>query len=134
MYWSTTFDPRIPSQRRMWHYESGNPLSVAQLVSLGSLDSRTAALLWLLVERHASLIVSAPTHPSPGIGKPTPRNALLGFLPAGTSLVYTAGMYEDFEFKDQVAPETTCVLCNEVSDHLPIYMWGRVARRFLRLP
>jgi hypothetical protein len=43
-------------------------------------------------------------------------------------------MYEDFAFKDQVAPETTCVLANEVSDHLRIYMWGRVARTLLRLP
>src|SRR5262249_38778787 len=51
-----------------------------------------------------------------------------------TGLGYRAGMYEDFEFKDEVAAETTCVLCNEVSDHLPIYMWGRVARAFLRLP
>jgi hypothetical protein len=134
MYWSTTFDPRSAYHRRMWHYESGNPLSVAQLVSLGSLDPRTAALLWLLIERHSSVIVSGPTDPTPGVGKTTTLNALLGFLPAGTSLVYTTGMYEDFEFKDQVTAATTCVLCNEVSDHLPIYMWGRVARTFLRLP
>src|SRR2546429_8645582 len=33
-----------------------------------------------------------------------------------------------------VAPATTYALCNEVSDHLPIYMWGRVARRYLTLP
>src|SRR5689334_6488128 len=128
------FDPRSPYHRRMWHYESSNPLSVAQLVSLGSLDARTAALLWLLVERHQSLIVSGPTDPTPGVGKTTTLNALLGFLPAGTTLVYTTGMYEDFEFTEQVDPQTTCVLANEVSDHLVIYMWGRVARRFLRMP
>lgn len=128
------FDPRSPYHRRMWHYESGNPLSVAQLVSLGSLDARTAALLWLLVERHQSLIVSGPTDPTPGVGKTTTLNALLGFLPNGSTLVYTTGMYEDFDFTDQVTPATTCVLANEVSDHLPIYMWGRVARRLLRLP
>jgi hypothetical protein len=33
-----------------------------------------------------------------------------------------------------VDPATTCVLANEVSDHLRIYMWGRVARTFLALP
>jgi hypothetical protein len=55
-------------------------------------------------------------------------------LPLGSTLVYTTGMYEDFDFKDQVTPETTCVLANEVSDHLSIYMWGRVARTLLRLP
>src|SRR5579885_3623168 len=109
------FDPRIPYHRRMWHYESDRPLSVAQLVSLGSLDARTAALLWLLVERHQSLIVSGPTDPTPGVGKTTTLNALLGFLANGTSLVYTTGMYEDFWFTDQVDPLTTCVLANEVS-------------------
>ncbi|HEX3270252.1 MAG TPA: hypothetical protein VHR15_06355 [Ktedonobacterales bacterium] len=128
------FDPRSPYQRRMWHYDSDHPLSVAQLIASSSLDARTAALLWLLVEKHQSLIVSGPTDPTPGIGKTTTLNALLQFLPGGSTLVYTAGMYEDFSFKDQVTPETTCVLANEVSDHLRIYMWGRVARSLLRMP
>ncbi len=128
------FDPRSPYHRRMWHYESSNPLSVAQLVSLGSLDARTAALLWLLIERHYSVIVSGPTDPTPGVGKTTTLNALLGLLPAGTTMVYTTGMYEDFEWGDQLDPKTTCVLANEVSDHLVIYMWGRTARKLLRLP
>ena len=128
------FDPRSPYHRRMWHYESDRPLSVAQLVALGSLDAHTAALLWLLIERHQSLIVSGPTDPTPGVGKTTTLNALLGFLPLGSTMVYTAGMYEDFDFKEQVDAATTCVLANEVSDHLSIYMWGRVARKLLRLP
>ena len=128
------FDPRIPYHRRMWHYDSDRPLSVAQLIALGSLDAQTAALLWLLIERHQSLIVSGPTDPTPGIGKTTTLNALLGFLPPGTTLVYTTGMYEDFAFRDEVTPATTCVLANEVSDHLRIYMWGGVAREMLRLP
>jgi hypothetical protein len=128
------FDPRIPYHRRMWHYDSDRPLSVAQLIALGSLDARTAALLWLLIERHQSVIVSGPTDPTPGVGKTTTLNALLGFLPPGTTLVYTTGMYEDFDFRDEVDPATTCVLANEVSDHLRIYMWGNVARTLLRLP
>jgi hypothetical protein len=118
----------------MWHYESDRPLSVAQLIALGSLDASAAALLWLLVERHLSLIVSGPTDPTPGIGKTTTLNALLDFLPAGSTLVYTTGMYEDFDFRDAVDPATTCVLANEVSDHLRIYMWGRAARTLLTLP
>lgn len=128
------FDPRIPYHRRMWHYDSDRQLSVAQLIALGSLDARTAALLWLLVERHQSLIVSGPTDPTPGVGKTTTLNALLGFLPPGTTLVYTTGMYEDFGFRDEVEPATTCVLANEVSNHLRIYMWGGVARELLNLP
>ena len=45
-------------------------------------------------------------------------------------------MYEDFGFTQlpDIEPEHTYALCNEVSDHLPIYMWGRVARRYLSLP
>jgi hypothetical protein len=128
------FDPRSPYQRRMWHYESDRPLSVAQLVAAGSLDTRTAALLWLLIQRHHSFIVSGPTDPTPGVGKTTTLNALLGFLPAGSTVVYTMGMFEDFGFVSDVEPATTCVLANEVSDHLRIYMWGRPARTLLRLP
>jgi hypothetical protein len=128
------FDPRSPYHRRRWHYDSDHPLSVAQLIAAGSLDARTAALLWVLIERHQSLIVSGPTDPTPGIGKTTTLNALLEFLPVGTTLVYTMGMYEDFDFVADTNPATTCVLANEVSDHLPIYMWGRVARQLLALP
>jgi hypothetical protein len=118
----------------MWHYESDRPLSVAQLVAAGSLDAWTAALLWLLVQRHQSFIVSGPTDPTPGVGKTTTLNALLGLLPAGSTVVYTMGMFEDFGFVNEVEPATTCVLANEVSDHLRIYMWGKPARTLLRLP
>jgi hypothetical protein len=128
------FDPRSPYQRRMWHYESDRPLSVAQLIAAGSLDTRTAALLWLLVERHRSIIVSGPTDPTPGVGKTTTLNALLGFLPIGSTMVYTMGMFEDFSFVSEVDPATTCVLANEVSNHLRIYMWSQPARKLLRLP
>jgi len=128
------FDPRSPYQRRMWHYESDRPLSVAQLIAAGSLDTRSAALLWLLVERRRSLIISGPTDPTPGVGKTTTLNALLGFLPAGSTMVYTMGMFEDFSFVSEVEAATTCVLANEVSDHLRIYMWSRPARTLLRLP
>src|SRR5690242_5040065 len=128
------FDPRSPYNRRRWHYDSDQPLSVAQLIARGSLDTPTAALLWLLIQRHSSLIVSGPTDPTPGVGKTTTLNALLEFLPVDTTLVYTMGMYEDFEFVNDTIGETTCVLANEVSDHLPIYMWGRTARQLLTLP
>ena len=40
-------------------------------------------------------------------------------------------MYEQFDFTDQVTPAQTCVLANEVSNHLPIYMWDDNARTLL---
>lgn len=130
------FDPRDPYERFWWHYESRRPLSMAQIIALGSVDVHTAALVWLLLEQGASLTVAGPTDPQPGVGKTTTLNALLQFLPEGTALAYMSGMYEDFSFTqlEDIEPEKTYALCNEVSDHLPIYMWGRVARRYLSLP
>lgn len=130
------FDPRDPYERYYWHYESRRPLSIAQIIALGSVDAETAALVWLLLEQGASLTVAGPTDPQPGVGKTTTLNALLQFLPEGTALAYMSGMYETFEFTrlPDIDPATTYALCNEVSDHLPIYMWGRIARRYLMLP
>ena len=130
------FDPRDPYERYYWHYESRRQLSIAQIIALGSVDAETAALIWILLEHGASFTVAGPTDPQPGVGKTTTMNALLQFLPEGTALAYMSGMYETFAFTrlTDIDPANTYVLCNEVSDHLPIYMWGRVARRFLTLP
>src|SRR5579859_5508980 len=130
------FDPRDPYERYYWHYDSRRPLSMAQIIAQGSVDVETVALAWLLLEHGVSLTVSGPTDPQPGVGKTTTLNALLQFLPEGTALAYMSGMYEDFGFTSlpDIDPATTYALCNEVSDHLPIYMWGRVARRYLALP
>src|SRR5690349_6421762 len=129
------FDPRDPYERYWWHYDSRRPLSMAQIIAMRSVDARTIALIWLLLEHGASLTVAGPTDPQPGVGKTTTLNALLQFVPENTALAYMSGMYEDFAFTQlpDIEPEHTYALCNEVSDHLPIYMWGRVARRYLNL-
>ncbi|GAC1362334.1 MAG: hypothetical protein NVS2B12_11410 [Ktedonobacteraceae bacterium] len=130
------FDPRDPYERYYWHYESRRPLSLAQIIALDSVDAETVALVWLLLEHGASLTVAGPTDPQPGVGKTTTLNALLQFLREGTVLAYMSGMYENFSFTriPDIDPTVTYALCNEVSDHLPIYMWGRIARRYLQLP
>lgn len=128
------FDANNPYHRYRFHYESDHQLSVPELIARNSVDAATAALVWHLVEHRASYIISGPTDPTPGVGKTTTLNALLPFYPAGTGLVYTLGGYEDFAFIKEVPPAETTVLANEVSDHLSIYMWGRNARKFLRLP
>jgi hypothetical protein len=130
------FDPRDPYERYWWHYDSRRPLSTAQIIALDSVDAKTVAMVWLLLEHGASLTVAGPTDPQPGIGKTTTLNALLQFLPEGSALAYMSGMYEDFAFTQlaDIDPASTYALCNEVSDHLPIYMWGRTARRYLALP
>lgn len=130
------FDPRDPMERFYWHYDSRRQLSMAQIIAMDSVDVETVALIWLLLEHGVSLTVAGPTDPQPGIGKTTTLNALLQFLPEGTALAYMSGMYENFAFTriPSIDPVTTYALCNEVSDHLPIYMWGRIARRYLTLP
>jgi hypothetical protein len=130
------FDPRDPYERCYWHYDSRKPLSIAQLIGLGSVDAKTAALIWLMLEHGMSFIVAGPTDPKPGVGKTTVLNALFQLLPANATLAYTSGMYEDFAFTQlpDLNPATTYVLANEISDHQPFYMWGRVARRYLLLP
>ncbi len=128
------FDASNPYHRYRLHYESNHQLSVPELIARGSVDAHTAAIVWYLLEHRASYIIAGPTDPTPGVGKTTTLNALLPFYPAGTGLVYTLGMYEDFEFTKETPPRETTVLANEVSDHLVIYMWGKPARRFLRLP
>ncbi len=130
------FDPRDPYERYWWHYESRRPLSISQIIALQSVDAETAGLVWLLLEHGASLTIAGPTDPQPGVGKTTTLNAMLQFLPEGTALAYMSGMYEDFGFTrlPDIDPTTTYALCNEVSDHLPIYMWGKIARQYLKLP
>lgn len=133
---NTMFDPRDPYERYYWHYESRRQLSMAQIIALESVDAQTVGLIWLLLEHGASLMVAGPTDPQPGVGKTTTLNALLQFLPEGTAIAYMSGMYENFSFTHipDIDPATTYALCNEVSNHLPIYMWGRIARRYLSLP
>src|ERR1700730_15259081 len=130
------FDARDPYERYYWHYDSRRPLATAQIIAQGSVDVEAVALAGLLLEHGVSLTVAGPTDPQPGVGKTTTLNALLQFLPEGTALAYMSGMYEDFSFTkfDNIEPAKTYALCNEVSDHLPIYMWGRVARTYLTLP
>jgi len=130
------FAPRDPYEGSYWHYDSSRPLSMGQIIAQGSIDVETVALMWLLIEHGASITVAGPTDPQPGVGKTTTLNALLQFLPEGTALAYMSGMYENFAFTrlPDIDPATTYALCNEVSNHLPIYMWGRVARRYLTLP
>src|SRR6266702_3604501 len=133
---SNMFNPRDPMERFYWHYDSRRQLSMAQIIAMGSVDVETVGLIWLLLEHGVCLTVAGPTDPQPGVGKTTTLNALLQFLPENTALAYMSGMYENFAFTrlPEIQPEQTCALCNEVSNHLPIYMWGRVARRYLALP
>ena len=130
------FTPRDPYKREQKHGKSRKSLSIAQILAAQSIDAETVALIWLMIERGSCLTVAGPTEPNPGAGKTTALHALLQFLPAGTAVAYMSGMFETFSFTrlPDISPTNTCALCSEISDHIPTYMWGQKARRFLMLP
>ncbi|MBI4498832.1 MAG: hypothetical protein HY689_13145 [Chloroflexi bacterium] len=99
--------------------------SVLDLMDEGTLDAPLAALLWLAIERHASLVVVGGH--APGVGKTTLLTALLAFLAPEATPVFTAGQRETFAFVERTDPARTRILVNEISDHLPGYLWGRQA-------
>jgi energy-coupling factor transporter ATP-binding protein EcfA2 len=104
------------------------PRSIIDLVRDGVLSAVVAALLCELVARRASIVVAAG--PS-GAGKTTLLTALLDALPAETRRIYVRGCYEPFDFLSETNPGTTALLVNEISAHLPIYLWGPGVRRVL---
>jgi hypothetical protein len=113
-----------------WPWRLPRPLSVPELIAAGSLSAELAALLWLAVERRASILVAAGPN---GAGKTVTLTALLDFLPPHVARVHLDGMAEDFGFVARTEPASTYLLCNEISDHLPLYLWGRRVRRLFEL-
>lgn len=111
-------------------WEPPAPCTIPDLIRNGTLTVETVALLWTLLARRASLVVTAG--PS-GAGKTTLLTALLDLLPPDTRRVYLRGCYEPFAFLDDrtVDPDNTYLLINEISAHLPIYLWGPGVRRAL---
>ncbi|MEX2314308.1 MAG: type II secretion system protein E [Thermomicrobiales bacterium] len=111
-----------------WGYQwtPPEPRSLLWLIDRGALDVQLAAFLSLAIETRTSIIVVAEPHEA---GKTTLLTALLDFLPEETKLVYLRGWYERFSFLNTLAPDTAYVLCNEISSHLPTYLWGHGVRR-----
>ena len=96
-------------------------LSIVDLLQEGNLDARAAAFLWMAMEARASVVVASTVEDA---GKTTTLTALLDFLPADVETIYLRGWYERFDFLDSRDPSTTYLLCNEISNNLPTYMWG----------
>jgi hypothetical protein len=109
-----------------YHWTPPEPRSIVWLVQVGALDSRLAAFLSLAVEYRRSIVVVATPQQA---GKTTLLTALLDFRPATTRPIYLRGWYERFSFLETVPPEQAYVLCNEISEHLPTYLWGQGVRR-----
>jgi len=125
--------------------------SIVDLIADGVLDAELAALAGLLVESHLPVIVGGR---QPGAGRTTLLEALLDFLPSTTRRIDLAGAAEDFAWLPEaqtvgwqpdhgrgpsqapvavgVTPATSYLVAAELSEHLPIYTWGRSARTLVR--
>lgn len=109
-----------------WNWEPPVPMSITEIVRAGNMDSRTAALCGMVLEAHGSLLIAAE---HPHSGKTTTLTALLDHLPERVRRVYIRGWSETFDFLRQTHPEETILLVNELSSHLPVYLWGPKAVR-----
>jgi len=120
---------------REWWGSDGPPaaqLGLDDLVRDGMASADVARYLVATVSRRRSVTVVAGPG---GVGKTTLLTALLPYLPAGTRRVFLRGRHEPFDFRldPTVIPDETVLLINEVSPHLPTYLWDDAVRRALRL-
>ncbi len=121
---------RFPEGWWGYHWSPPRPMSAVEIVGSGSLDARLMATLWAVTSRRGSVMLASE---APMAGKTTTLSALVDFLPPGTVGVFLRGWRGDFEWTDEIGPERGYLLVNEMSDHLPIYVWGRNARGALEL-
>ena len=126
---------RLPSWRSSFHWwgptwERPTRRSLAELVANAVVDPATADALRRHLRAGGSVVVAAgPSR----VGKSTLADALAVELPDETGRVYVRGGYETFDFVGEVDASRTALLVNEISPHLPIYLWGSAARRVLRM-
>ena len=124
--------PRYDEPFHWWGPGWNRPPSrgLADLLRDGTLDVETGAVLWAALARRNSLAVAAG--PS-GAGKTTLLTALLDLVPAGTRRLYLRGGFESFSFlaDPSLVPSGAVLLVNEISPHLPIYLWGPAVARVL---
>jgi len=121
---------RFPEGWWGYHWSPPRPMSAVEIVGSGSLDVRLMATLWAVTGRKRSVMLASE---APMAGKTTTLSALVDFLPPGTVGVFLRGWRGDFDWTDEIGPDRGYLLVNEMSDHLPVYVWGRNARGALEM-
>ncbi|HEY6609438.1 MAG TPA: hypothetical protein VI277_09605 [Candidatus Limnocylindria bacterium] len=121
---------RFPEGWWGYSWSPPNPMSVVEIIGTPAIDSRLMATLWAVVARRRSVMLSSE---APHAGKTTTLSAVVDFLPDDTTGIFVRGWWEDYEWIDEIPAGTGYLLINEMSDHLPIYVWGRAARGALML-
>lgn len=112
-----------------WNWDPPIPMSITEIVRAGNMDARTAALCGMAIESHGSLLIAAE---HPHSGKTTTLTALLDYLPTRARRIFIRGWAETFDYLEHTRPEETLLLANELSSHLPVYLWGPKAVRVFR--
>jgi hypothetical protein len=121
---------RFPEGWWGYHWTPPAPMSAVELIGTPTIDSRLMATLWAVVSRRKSVMLSSE---APQAGKTTALSALVDFLPEDTTGIFVRGWWEEYDWVDEIPANTGYLLINEMSDHLPIYVWGRAARGALEL-
>jgi type IV secretory pathway ATPase VirB11/archaellum biosynthesis ATPase len=106
------------------------PRTLEELVALESLGSTEAGFLGAHVAAGGSVVVCALPQ---GAGKSTLAQALVDEVSPDRTRIYIRGSNEPFDWQERYPPDTTTLLVNEISDHLPVYCWAECARRVLEL-
>jgi type IV secretory pathway ATPase VirB11/archaellum biosynthesis ATPase len=99
-------------------------MTVADLIASGTLSPEVAASLWWVIDHGASVFVAAGP---PAAGKSTVANALLEFLSDDAKVYVTAGSKDQLDIP--TAPGPVYLLVNELSAHMPVYLFGGAAQR-----
>lgn len=126
--WSSPGDEREYQRPFSWWgfgWTQPEPRSLPWLIHSGTITTREAAFLSLAIESRRTVIIAAEP---PKAGKTTLLTALVDFLDPAITPIYLRGIYERFEFLSEVDPTESYILCNEISAHLPTYLWGRGVR------
>ena len=115
-----------------WHgYNHPEAMSITSIVRAGTVPSRVVAILWLAMERGASIVLAADP---PGAGKTTILTALLAFTHPDAAVYFTRGWGETFRLPPRGDDDPPVyLLVNEISDHLPVYSWGPYVQRAFEL-
>ena len=121
---------RFPEGWWGYHWAPPRPMSAVELIGTPTIDARLMATLWAVVSRRRSVMLSSE---APQAGKTTALSALVDFLPPDTIGIFIRGWWEQYDWLDEIEPGKGYMLINEMSDHLPIYVWGRAARGALIL-
>jgi hypothetical protein len=121
---------RFPEGWWGYHWAPPTPMSAVELIGTPAIDSRLMATLWAVVSRRKSVMLSSE---APQAGKTTALSALVDFLPVDTTGIFVRGWWEEYDWVDEIPAGSGYLLINEMSDHLPIYVWGPAARGALEL-